>query len=142
DPTAQLSPPGSGGLLLAIHLWQRLVDKGLRQFGEVYYLGQLPVGEGGELADCLVGSYAGVRTHFCFSPDTGDLVAIEMFPFDDVDPCEITFREFESFEGMRLPRRWLVRHGDDIFADLTIQRWEFGPPSGPGEGPPESAPEN
>src|SRR3989304_2022890 len=37
-----LSPPRSGGLLAALHLWQRLVLVGPRQFGEGYYFGTLP----------------------------------------------------------------------------------------------------
>ena len=39
------SPPRSGGLLAALHLWQRLLLVGPRRFGEIYYLGALAVGK-------------------------------------------------------------------------------------------------
>ena len=52
------SPPRSGGLLAALHLWQRLLLLGPRRFGEVYYLGTLPWPTDDKLADCLVGNHA------------------------------------------------------------------------------------
>jgi serine protease Do len=121
----QLSPPGSGGLLLAVRLWQRLLDKGLAKFGEVSYLGQLPMGPGGEQADCLVGTYAGMETHFLFSPETGDLVGIDVFPAEHLDPCELRFSDFGEIAGRRLPRRWKIVHGTTVFAEFEIEKWEF-----------------
>ncbi len=121
----QLSPPGSGGLLLAVHLWQRLLDKGLAKFGEVVYLGQLPLSPGGERADCLVGTYAGMETHFLFSIDTGDLVGIDVFPAEHLDPCVLRFSDFGELAGRRLPRRWKVVHGTTVFVEFEIDVWEF-----------------
>ncbi|TWU27239.1 S1C family serine protease [Bythopirellula polymerisocia] len=121
---SQLSPPGSGGLLLAVHLWQRMIDKGLQQFGEVYYLGQLPSGPEGELLDCLVGIHGGVEIRFMFLPDDGDLVGLELIPADDSDPCEIRFADFSEFSGRRLPARWQVKYGDKIFAELSVDSWQ------------------
>src|SRR5690606_7310674 len=48
-------PPGSGGLLTTLHLWQRLLLDGPRRFGDVRYYGTLPWNSDEELADCLVG---------------------------------------------------------------------------------------
>jgi len=121
----QLSPPRSGGLLLALHAWQRLLDKGLRRFGEVYYLGKLPHGPDDRVEDCLVGFFEGMEMRFFFAADAGDLTGIELFAADDADPCELSFSEFAEFSGRRLPRRWLVRHGDDVFAELVVENWEF-----------------
>ena len=118
----QLSPPGSGGLLLTLHLWQRMIDKGLRQFGEVYYLGQLPVGPDATQVDCLVGIYAGIETHFLFSPESGELVGIDMFPGDEKDPCELRFYDFEELEGQRLAKRWQVTHGGVLFVELNVEK--------------------
>ena len=39
DLDQQLAPPASGGLLPALHLWQRMLTLGPEQFGETYYLG-------------------------------------------------------------------------------------------------------
>lgn len=125
DLETQLSPPGSGGMLLAIHFWQRLLDKGLSRFGEVYYLGQLPLGHGGGMADCLVGTHAGMIVHFLFSPETGDLVAIDLFPAEHLDPCHLRFRDFGEIAGRRVPRRWTVSNGHSVFAELHIDEWEM-----------------
>ena len=120
-----LSPPRSGGLLAALHLWQRLLLVGPRQFGEVYYLGTLPYPNERQLPDCLVGIHGGVETRFYFDPVEGDLVGIEMQAADDQDPCEIYFSEFRPVQGRRLPHRWVIRHGDEQFADLRITSYDW-----------------
>ncbi len=122
----QLSPPRSGGLLLALHLWQRLLDKGLKRFGEVYYLGQMPYGPEGQLADCLIGIHMGIEIRFLFDPKSVDLVAIEMYSSDETDLCEIGFSNFQTISGRRLPRNWVVRYGDDEFARWQVDHWQFG----------------
>ena len=126
DLSTELSPPGSGGLLLALHLWQRMLDKGLQQFGEVFYLGQLPVGPKGELVECLVGLHEGIEFRLHFSVDGGDLVGLELFPRDDLDPCIVHFSDFEQIEGKRLPMRWQVSQADRDFADMRVTGWLFG----------------
>ena len=77
DLASATGPPRSGGLLAALHLWQRLLLVGPRKFGEVYYLGQMPCGADDKLADCLVATHAGVESRFYFDPDTSNLVGIE-----------------------------------------------------------------
>ncbi len=123
DVAGQLSPPRSGGLLLAVHAWQRLVDKGLDRFGEVYYFGQLPHGPDNLVEDCLVGLYEGMEVRFFFAADTGDLTGVELFSADDADPCEIAFSQFAEVDGRRLPHRWWVRSGDAVFAELVVDQW-------------------
>jgi serine protease Do len=125
DLVEQLSPPGSGGLLLTLHLWQRMLDRGLEKFGECYYLGALPVGPEGSMAECLVGLHDGVEFRVLFEPESGELVGLEMFPADDADPCVMHFSDFAEVNGKRLPQRWIVRHGDKQFADIKIASWEI-----------------
>jgi serine protease Do len=125
DVAMQLSPPRSGGLLLAIHAWQRLIDKGLSRFGEVSYLGQLPHGSDDRVEDCLLAYYEGMEMKFFFSA-TGDLTGIELYSADDADPCEIQFMQFAEVDGRRLPHRWWIRSGDELFAELVIDKWQFG----------------
>jgi len=102
-----------------------LVDKGLRRFGEVYYLGRLPHGPDDRVEDCLVGMFDGMETRFFFADETGDLTGIELFAADDADPCEFSFSEFTEFAGRRLPKRWHVRHGDNAFAELVVDAWDI-----------------
>ncbi len=123
--TEASSPPRSGGLLAALHLWQRLLLLGPRRFGEVYYLGTLPWTSDDELADCLVAIHGGVETKFYFNPTNGDLVGIETQLSDDVDPCEIVFDDIRSVDGRALPHHWVVRHGDEVFADMTVTTYDW-----------------
>ncbi len=125
DLSSQLSPPGSGGLLLTLHLWQRFVDKGLKKYGEVYYLGQLPGREDGVLVDCLIGIYAGIETCFQFDTQSGELAGIVMLPRDGLDPCELQLSDYGDLSGRELPRTWKVFHGDQLFMQLEVESWEF-----------------
>jgi hypothetical protein len=118
------SPPRSGGMLAALHLWQRLLLVGPRRFGEVYYLGSVPWNNDDQLADCLVGTYGDVEARFYFATDSGDLIGVEMQVSDDQDPCEVYFSDIRPFEGRALPHHWVVRHGDDVFAELTILSYD------------------
>lgn len=118
-----LSPPGSGGLLVALHLWQRLLTVGPERFGEVYYLGTMPLAGHKELVDVLVGIHGGIETRFCFASDTGQLLALEMYPDDDIDPCEISFGDYREFEGHLLPHRLEVRHADATFLTLEVKSY-------------------
>jgi len=123
--TETTSPPRSGGLLATLHIWERLLLVGPRRFGEVYYLGTMPWSDDDPEADCLVGIYGGVETRFYFNPTSGNLVGIEMQTADDRDPCEIYFSDIRPVDGRNLPFRWLVRHGDQTYADLQIKSYEW-----------------
>ncbi|MGI9428038.1 MAG: S1C family serine protease [Bythopirellula sp.] len=123
--STQLSPPNSGGLLLTLHLWQRLIEKGLKTYGEVYYLGQLPRRHDGELVDCLIGIYAGIETCFQFDRQSGNLSGIVMLPSEGVDPCDLQFSDYGELDGRLLPRQWRVCPGDLEFLELEISSWSF-----------------
>ena len=127
DLERQLSPPRSGGLLLTLHLWQRMLEKGIRQYGEVYYLGQLPHGAAGERVDCLVGLYGGIEMRFLFSPDDGQLVGLEMVPNDQSDPCQLSFSDYTEIDGHLVPRHWRLQHGEHQPAEFLIEQWQIEP---------------
>jgi hypothetical protein len=118
-------------LLVTLHAWQRLLDKGLRRFGEVYYLGKLPHGPDNRVEECLVGFFEGMETRFFFADDTGDLTGVELYAADDADPCELSFSDFTEFAGRRLPKRWRVQHGAADYAELVIESWDFDVKSAP-----------
>jgi hypothetical protein len=120
------SPPRSGGLLAALHLWQRLLLVGPRRFGDVSYLGTLPWISEADLSDCLLAIHGGVETRFYFNPTTGELVGFETQLADDEDPCEIYFEDIRSVDGRSVPHRWTVRHGDDVFAEMNVTTYDLG----------------
>lgn len=124
--TTAVGPPRSGGLLAALHLWQRMLLLGPTKFGDVYYLGAMPWGPKDALTDCLVATHAGVETRFYFELEHSNLVGVQLFLTDDDDPCEITLDDNRAVEGRALPHRWTVRYGDNVFTDLQITSYEFG----------------
>jgi hypothetical protein len=79
----------------------------------------------------LVGLHAGVECRFLFDPADGHLRAIEMFPEEHVDPCEIYFHDYRPVDGRRLPGRIEIRHGDDPYATLTLERFDLEPTPAP-----------
>jgi serine protease Do len=119
------SPARSGGLLTALHLWQRLLLLGPHRFGEVYYLGTMPWTAADKLSDCLVATMSGVESRFYFDPDKGDCTGVELRVADDEDPCEICFDDIRQVDGRSLPFHWTVRHGDDIFADIKVSSYDW-----------------
>jgi len=116
-------PPGSGGLLAAVDSYRRFISDGITAFDEVVYFGQLPVGRNLKLHDCLIATRSGLNTHFYFDLDSHNLVYMELFTADDLDPCEIAFSEFKSWKSGQLPYEWEVRYGDEIYTTLAVESY-------------------
>ncbi len=125
DMDGQLAPDGSGGLLVALHLWQRLLRLGPKQFGDVYYLGTVPVPDHPGLFDVLVATHNVVEARFLFDPATGRLAGMEMFPDGQVDPCEVYFDDYRPVDARQVPHTLLVRHGDTLFAQIKLESVEL-----------------
>jgi hypothetical protein len=126
---SQLLPEGSGGFLLAMHLWRRFSLAGPDRYGDVYYLGTAPLPGRADLCDVLVATHDVVEARFYFDPMTGQLLAMEMYPDTNVDPCEVFFHDYVEVEGRPMPHRLIVQFGDDRFAELQIQQISFSPAS-------------
>ena len=122
---ANLVPPQSGGLVVALHLWRRLAVEGLDRFGQITYLGTVPLAGQDGPVDVLVGLRGGVECRFFFDPDDHRLLAIEMTPDDESDPCEVTFSQYDTIDGRVLPRRMEVRVGDDRYGVFLIEKATF-----------------
>jgi serine protease Do len=133
DLGEQLDPRGSGGLLVTLHLWQRMLRKGPTQFGDVYYLGTAPLLDRDGLYDVLVATHDVVEARFYFDRASGQLVAVEMFPDSGVDPCEVYFDDYREIEGRQWPHQIRVRHGDRSVLELTVE--EINPAAKPEEAP-------
>ena len=125
DYGSSLAPPMSGGLLPTLNLWRRLAVVGPEEFGELSYAGTRPLAGHEGLVDVLVGLYKGVECHFLFDPAEGHLLAMEMFPQEDVDPCEVYFSGYRDVEGRFLPARMEVRVGDDPYGVFLLNQFKF-----------------
>ena len=125
---SSLLPAGSGGLMPALHLWRRLAVEGPDRFGQVAYLGTAPLAGREGLVDVLAGIHGGVECRFYFDPSEGDLLAIEMFAEDHVDPCEIYFSEHRQVDGRMVPGRMEVRIGNDLYGIFLFEEIQIGAP--------------
>lgn len=142
DLASSLVPDGSGGMLLGVHLGRRLAVEGAGKFGEVYYEGTAPVAGHEGLADVVVGNRGGVEARCYFDSATGDLLLLECYPMEGVDPCELIFSDFREVDGHFRPHALEVRFGDDRFTALTIDSFTVSsPPAAEETGgvPPSSA---
>jgi hypothetical protein len=118
--SASLLPVHSGGLLPALYLWRRLAVEGFARFGEVHYYGTAPLAGHEGLVDVLVGLHKGVECRFYFDPAEGRLLALEMFPNEESDPCEVYFSDYHETAGRLWPGQIKVRHGDERFAVFKV----------------------
>ena len=116
-------PEKSGGLLLALMTWRRLLTVGPDRFGDLYYLGTTPLSGHEGLVDVLVGTFDVLECWFYFDPENGTLLAMELYPDTGVDPCEIYFEDYSNEEGQPLPHRMHIVHGEQ--EDLTIEWTHF-----------------
>lgn len=125
DLASQQVPDGSGGLLLAIAMWHRLLTEGLDSMGEVFYLGGLPVGDAGTIADVIVSRDKTLECRFYFDPDTHQLLELEVWTDPDSDPCELRFLDYREDQEIPMPGRLLARYGDTFKWDMLIDQFEM-----------------
>jgi hypothetical protein len=129
DLDVQLDPPGSGGLLAALHLWHRMLTIGPKAYGDVYYYGTIPIpGRDGQF-DMLLGTYNVIDSRFLFDPSTGEMAAVEFLPSDDSDPCEVRFADYREVDGRKLPHRIEVRSGDQLFGVINLKKVSLTSPA-------------
>jgi len=123
DLDGQLAPSGSGGLLVALHLWRQLLIDGPEKFGDVYYYGTAPylTGEGEQLAeyDVLIATRNVVELRLAFDPASGRLHVLEMVADPDEDPCVVRFGDYREVNGRQLPHRLVISRGEFVYGTLT-----------------------
>ena len=61
-----------------------------------------------------------MECRFLTDPTSGQLLAVEMFADEQLDPCELYFSDYAEVQGRLLPRAVSVRHGDRLYG-----RFEF-----------------
>ena len=77
------------------------------------------------LVDVVRGTTGGVDCDFMFDPTDGTLLALEMYPKVDTDPCEVYFSDYREMDGRFLPYRMEVRNGDNLFGVFTIAKYDL-----------------
>jgi len=125
DLDTQLGPRGSGGLLVALHLWRQLLVHGPDKFGEVYYLGTTPLMGRPGLHDTFIGTHRVIEMRMMFDPEHGRLVGLEMYPELGMDPCEILFDDFQLVGDQLLPHTLQIRQGDLLYGTIELKNYEL-----------------
>jgi S1-C subfamily serine protease len=118
-------PEGSGGLLAALYLWRRLLDLGTDKFGDLQYEGAFSLPGSPVMYDVLIGRHGGATCRY-FVDARGELVSLEMWRDDALDPCELFFSDYTDRQGRRLPGLIKVRYGDAVYTEIRPADWNFG----------------
>lgn len=126
----QLGPEGSGGMLLAFHVWYRMLREGPERFGDVYYYGRsphrpLPSQTDVDLRDVVIGTFDTIESRWFVDPTTNEVDVLEVFPDVDVDPCELHFSDYRSVDGIQLPHQIEVYFGDESIGILAIESYQM-----------------
>lgn len=138
DPRELRDPPSSGGLLMAVYHYHRLLTAGAKGFeGEFAHAGTEPFypstgdsrpaqwGERRVDGDVLSTEHAAVRGKWFFGQGDHRLAAAEVWLAKDEDPCELYFADYRAVEGGLLPHRIEFRAGDETFGVLHVRSYQL-----------------
>jgi hypothetical protein len=139
----QKQPLGSGGLMMAMYHYHRLLTLGEKGFeglfahggNEPFYPypadGTAPASLAALRVDAavLLTKHGSVNCKWFFSLKDGTLLGFETFVAkdskdrDEADPCEVFFFDYKDVDGRKVPGRIEVRHSDKRYAVLTASKW-------------------
>lgn len=125
---SQLAPRNSGGAMLALASWHRLLSLGPKSYGDVVYLGKAPIYDqelsDKRIADVFVATFDVIETRFYFDSETSELSLLEMYPDTEVDPCEIRFLNYRKRrDGRRWPSEISIKHGDTDIDSILLDKF-------------------
>ncbi|REJ87226.1 MAG: PDZ domain-containing protein [Planctomycetota bacterium] len=115
------APPGSGGLLIAMHSMKMMIADPEGYFSEYYYVGSEPLDGVGERVDVVLTTRGQVTTRWYFSQSDGRWLGFDTAVTEDADECEVRIESLREFDGRTLPDRLAVRHAGEPFATFVIE---------------------
>jgi S1-C subfamily serine protease len=132
-------PPGSGGLVLALYQYRRLLtlgDKGFEgQFShggsEPLYPPRADAPPPKSLADLRVDTevlnteHAAIPAKWYFSPQDQSLLGFEVWVAHEEDPCEVYLSDYRKIDGRLLPHRIDVHYGNGRFGTLRVNAYQL-----------------
>jgi S1-C subfamily serine protease len=125
DLDQQLGPPGSGGLLVALHLWRQMLVEGPEKFGNVVYYGTAPLNGQAEQAEIILGTRNVADLRLTFNATGDQLLSLEMIADATDDGCELRFADYRPVGDRQLPHRIEVHHGDELVGQIQWQQIEL-----------------
>ena len=137
DPRELSEPIGSGGLMLALYHYHRLLTVGPSGFEgefahggtEPFYPmpaeGSAPKSLAAQRVDCdvLRTRHGPVAAKWYYDRKDRRLAGFEVFLSKDGDPCEVYLGDYRPVDGRQLPHRLEVRYGDKRYAVLTVNKY-------------------
>ena len=133
------TPTGSGGLLVSLYLYRRLLIEGKEGFEIAYYAGghqpfypPIPDKPDATLAerridcDVLVTKHAAFETKWYFSLADHQLLGCETLLSEYEDPCVLYFSNYKPLDGRELPHRIDVVFGDQFYGTIYVDRYLLG----------------
>lgn len=131
-------PGGSGGLLVALYQYHRLMSMGEKGFVQCEYAGQFPYYpplangknpktwlETKQVADVIHTTDGRFEAKWYFSPTDQKLVAFEVWPGPDTDPCEVYLTNVANgFKG--IPQQMQVRTGEGTYGTINVSDIQMG----------------
>jgi S1-C subfamily serine protease len=134
DPRELHDPPGSGGLLMAMYHYHRLLTLGVKGFEgefahgghEPYYLSSVK-SKSSRWADrrvdaeTIVTEHAAVHGKWFFAHDEARLLGGEISLNKNEDPCELTFDDYQRIGDRDFPHRIEIRSGDEQFGVIHVK---------------------
>jgi serine protease Do len=125
DLDQQLGPPGSGGLLVALHLWRQMLVEGPEKFGNVVYYGTAPFENLPDQAEIMLATRNVAELRLTFGPTGEELLALDMVADSTEDGCELRFADYRPVGNRQVPHRLEIRHGDELFGQINWQQIEL-----------------
>ena len=133
----QQEPIGSGGLMMALYHYHRLMTVGGKGFeagfahggNEPFYPypvdGTTPKSLAALRVDCAVlkTKHGSVECKWYYSLKDYQLLGFETYLSKESDPCEVYFSDYKTVDGKELPHKLEVRFGDKRYALLTISKY-------------------
>lgn len=128
DLALQLDPPGSGGLLVSLHLWRRFLTLGPKKFGDTYYFGTLPKLNDPTTTietDILIATRGAIESHYFFDTAQNQLASMEMYPDVHTDACRLQFSNYQVHGDLTVPGTIRFSTGNSTSHSITINTIEF-----------------
>jgi S1-C subfamily serine protease len=134
-----MDPPGSGGFLVAMDMYRRLLTLGPKAFEREFgHAGDQPfyppAADGKPPAswierrvdtEVLQGEHGQYYARYYFSQKDHTLLGLEVWLEKDSDPCEIYLSDYRADGGRMLPHRIDVRHGDSAYGTFFVSSYRF-----------------
>ncbi|QDT90726.1 S1C family serine protease [Gimesia algae] len=120
-------PPGTGGLLAALHHFRLLLSGQSERFTDFYYLGSERLDGTNEMVDVLIATQTGTISRWYFNKSDLSLRGLDFYLTENSEVCAIRFEQFQTLNGQKFPGELDVRYGSRPVMKLKVERLKLDP---------------